>query len=178
MSEVEAAASARAGQWLLRPDVDWQNLVRFGPPDFDVYLRIRFELDPHGADQQGESPGVRRALAALADHTTTPDVAYAAIWEGWAGEQGPEARLVRIPNRTMVLFTGPVDALRDAPARAWRREREYAEPHLVWPEDRAWCLACDVDEEVEFTVGCQEEAVQALIEAMPGAVRRVEYGAP
>ena len=26
------------------------------------------------------------------------------------------------------------------------------EPHLVWPEDQAWCLACEVDEEVEFTV--------------------------
>ncbi|RMB58715.1 hypothetical protein EAX62_11280 [Tessaracoccus antarcticus] len=23
-------------------------------------------------------------------------------------------------------------------------------PHLVWPEDRAWCLACEVDEEIEF----------------------------
>jgi hypothetical protein len=50
------------------------------------------------------------------------------------------------------------------------------EPHLVWPADRAWCLACEVDEEIEFTVGCSEDAFQALHSAMPGAVRRARYG--
>jgi len=53
-----------------------------------------------------------------------------------------------------------------------------AEPHLVWPEDQAWCLACEVDEEIEFTVGCSGEASQALAGALPGAVRRVHYGEP
>ncbi len=44
------------------------------------------------------------------------------------------------------------------------------------PEDQAWSLACEVDEEVEFTVGCSLGAFQALAEALPGAVRRVGYG--
>jgi hypothetical protein len=52
------------------------------------------------------------------------------------------------------------------------------EPHLVWPEDQAWFLACEVDEEIEFTVGCSGEASQALAGALPGAVRRVRYGEP
>jgi hypothetical protein len=46
----------------------------------------------------------------------------------------------------------------------------------VWPQDQAWCLACEVDEEIEFTVGCSEEAAQALAQARPGAVRRARYG--
>src|SRR4051794_23821917 len=79
----------------------------------------------------------------------------------------------------MLLFTGPVEVLRDAPALAWYGSaRGYQEPHLVWPEDQAWCLACEVDEEVEFTVGCSVDASRALDKALPGAVRRVHYGDP
>jgi hypothetical protein len=36
--------------------------------------------------------------------------------------------------------------------------------------------ACEVDEEIEFTVGCSVEAAQALGKALPGAVRRAFYG--
>ena len=79
----------------------------------------------------------------------------------------------------MLLFTGAVDVLRDAPALAWYGAAHgYQEPHLVWPKDRAWCLACEVDEEIEFTVGCSLDAAQALDRALPGAVRRVHYGDP
>ena len=80
----------------------------------------------------------------------------------------------------MLLFTGPVEALRDAPALAWYGSAAGVEqePHLVWPQDQAWCLACEVDEEIEFTVGCSVEASQALTRALPGAVRRVRYGEP
>ena len=53
---------------------------------------------------------------------------------------------------------------------------DWPEPDLVWPEDHAWCLACDVDEEIEFTVGCAVGAADALGEALPGVVRRVRYG--
>ena len=80
----------------------------------------------------------------------------------------------------MLLFTGPVEALRDAPALAWYGSAAGVEqePHLAWPQDQAWCLACEVDEEIEFTVGCSVEASQALARALPGAVRRVRYGEP
>jgi hypothetical protein len=95
-----------------------------------------------------EAPGVRKALAALAGCTSTPNTAYVAIWEGWCG-------------------TGSAQGA-----------GEGQEPHLVWPEDRAWCLACEVDEEIEFTVGCSGNAAQVLAEALPGAVRRAHYGEP
>jgi len=87
---------------------------------------------------------------------------------------------VEIPNRAMLLFTGPVEALRDAPALAWYGSTADGStpPHLGWPQDPAWCLACEVDEEIEFTVGCSEEAAQALAQALPGAVRRARYGEP
>jgi len=183
--EIRPAADADAAQWLLRSDVDWWDLVRYGPPGFDVYVRIAFPQDSEAdaGSPPGEAPAdaVRVALATLGSYTTTPANGYAAIWEGWVGgEPAPHAPRVEIPDRAMLLFTGPVEALRDAPALAWYGSAAGVaqEPHLVWPEDRAWCLACEVDEEIEFTVGCAEEASQALARAVPGAVRRVRYGEP
>ena len=186
VTEIRPATDAGAAQWLLRPDVDWWDLVRYGPPGFDAYVRIAL---PHDSEPDAGPPSgkalvdaIRAALATLGSYTTTPSQGYAAIWEGWTGgaPPAPQAPRVEIPNRAMLLFTGPVEALRDAPALAWHGSAAGVcqEPHLVWPEDQAWCLACEVDEEIEFTVGCSEEASQALARALPGAVRRVRYGQP
>lgn len=177
MPHVRAAANSDAAEWLLRTDVNWWDMVGYGPPGFDVYVRVAFAGGSGGVDPEGEDPALRVALTTLAGHTATPMQGYAAIWEGWAGEPPPEAPRVPIENRTMLLFTGPVGVLRDAPSLAWYGHADgYAEPHLVWPEDQAWCLACDVDEEVEFSVGCSVDAFQALRGALPGAVRQVQYG--
>lgn len=180
MTPLRPAATSDPGRWLLRSDVDWWTLFRYGPPGFPAYCRIAFDTRPDGMDQDGEAPCLRAALATLARHTDTPDLAYAAIWEGWSGTTpAPEAPRLHLPERTMLLFTGPVESLRDAPAVAWETlGTTYQEPHLVWPQDQAWCLACEVDEEIEFTVGCDDEAAEALERALPNGVRRVPYGAP
>ncbi|MEI2714347.1 MAG: hypothetical protein V9G04_13905 [Nocardioides sp.] len=82
-----------------------------------------------------------------------------------------------IPHRTMLLFTGPVSVLRDAAELAWHGTADGSmPPHLAWPEDKAWSMACEVDEEVEFSVGCSAAAAKALAEAMPDQVRQVAYG--
>jgi hypothetical protein len=69
----------------------------------------------------------------------------------------------------MLLFTGSVGVLRDAPYLAWYGSAQSYQ---------AWCLACEVDEEVEFSVGCSVEPSHALARALPGALRRVHYGDP
>jgi len=148
-------------------------------------MYVRITLPQYSGADVGNSPGeapvdaVRLALVTLGSYTATPSQGYAAIWEGWTSmAPPPQAPRVEIPNRAMLLFTGPVEALRDAPALAWHGSAagSYQDPHLVWPEDQAWCLACEVDEEIEFTVGCSVKASQALAGALPGAVRRVRYG--
>ena len=177
MTELRPAADLDAARWLLRSEADWWSLVRYGPPGFEAYVRVAF-ADP-AADLAGEDPVLRQALATLAGHTTTPDLAYAAIWEGWGRGPTPDAPRIAIPHRVMLLFTGPVRVLRDAPALAWYGSAVgYQEPHLVWPKDEAWCLACEVDEEIEFSVGCSLEASRALGRALPGVVRQVQYGDP
>lgn len=177
MVNMEPAASTEAANWLLASDADWWDLVRYGPPGFDTYVRIAINPDPHGTEHEGEARGLRLALGVLARYTSTPVVAYAAIWEGWTSLLPiPTAPRVHIPNREMLLFTGPVDVMRDAPGLAWGDAETYQEPHLVWPKDRRWCVAFEVDEEIEFTVGCSGEVAHTLMEAMPGAVRPVTYG--
>jgi hypothetical protein len=179
MRQVRPAANPHAGQWLFHADAGWWDLVRYGPPGFDVYLRIAFASARDLAAPAGQDCALRLALTTLAAHTATPDSGYTVIWEGWtSGHPAPQAPRVEIPNRAMLLFTGPVGALRDAPGLAWFGSSEGCDqaPHLVWPEDHAWCLACDVDEEIESTVGCSDDAFVALATALPGVVRRVDYG--
>jgi hypothetical protein len=113
MTEIRPAANADAARWLLRADVDWWDLVRYGPPGFDVYVRIAFAQDADGVDPAGEQPALRVALATLASYTATPASGYAAIWEGWiSGDLAPQAPRVPIPHRAMLLFTGPVGVQR------------------------------------------------------------------
>jgi len=176
---IRPATSDLPAEWLLTAQADWWDLVRYGPPGFDVYLRIAFGTP---FEDGGELPAFREALAVLARHTTTPLLGYAAVWEGCLNSDwAPTAPRVLVPKRTMLLFTGPIDELRDAPKAARGDldvvpQGDYQEPHLVWPEDRDWCLACEVDEEIEFSVGCSAIAYEALNLALPHLVRRVNYG--
>lgn len=153
--KVGPAVNDSPARWLVNADVGWQDLVRYGPPGFEVYARVALVQETDEADSDGEEPALREALTTLRGFTTTPDTGFAAIWEGWAGQQPPKAPRVAIPHRAMLLFVGPVAYLRDAPALAWFGSAHgiYQEPHLVWPDDQAWCLACELDEEIEFTVG-------------------------
>lgn len=167
------AANADPALWLCQPGVHWWDLVRYGPPGFEVYVRIAFPRD-----EADSTDVVRLALETLAACTSTPGSAFAAVWEGWCGSGPiPAAPRVRIPNREMLLFTGHIDVLRDAPRVAWGEHPDMLVPsHVVWPQDRAWCLACEVDEEIEFTVGCSFSAYAALLCAFPGDIRRARYG--
>ena len=180
VNEIQPAADADAARWLLEAGVPWQDLVNFGPPGFAAYVRIALsQTDVDNTSDERPVDTVRAALAVLASYTATTDRGYAAVWEGWGGgPPSPQAPRVAIPHREMLLFAGCVESLRDAPALAWYGSAEgvHQQPHLVWPDDHAWCLACEVDEEIEFTVGCSNDAAGALSSALPGAVRRVAYG--
>lgn len=180
MTTVQPANDAMPARWLLEQARDWWDLVRYGPPGFETYVRVGLASPSDLFDATVDRSTERVALEVLRQHTATPGDGYAAIWQGWTSRlPRPEAPRVEIPNRPMLLFTGPIDALRDAPAAAWKDFSGAVgpAPHLAWPDDRAWCVACEVDEDVEFTVGCSSAAADSLSTALPGLVRRVSYGA-
>lgn len=185
MPDLRPAVDASPADWLLEAARagDGPNVMRYGPAGFDTYLRL--PVDPVGPVDLGPATdvnAVQTALRVLAGYTGTPDDAYVGIWEGYALGPEPVAPRVPFPNAAMFLFAGPVSAMRYAAQVIWPLPGGEpdtgldVEPDLVWPADHAWCLACEVDEEIEFSVGCSATAAEAVKDALPGLVRRVDYG--
>lgn len=198
MTGMRTAPDARAADWVVAAATPgaWGDVVRYGPPGFAVSARVGLprdeehelwydRLDASPADWDPDGPPAvvvtpwELTLRTLAAHTTTPDEAYAAVWEGWRGDGPPEdAPVMAIPHREMRLFVGPLEAVPHT-LELWSSRRaepptpsagSWADPpwatgvvpHLVWPADRAWVLACDVDEEITFGVGCSRAAYADL----------------
>jgi len=126
---------------------------------------------PGGAGWRGLPPILGSLTAAdvavlagvLAAATETPDRCWFCIWEGHGWLQGspsaavltargaapvsaiaPPAVLagprVRLGGRAYLLYRGPIET-----AGAFARHPWNQTPNLWWPEDRAWCVASEVD---------------------------------
>lgn len=155
-------ADLSPADWITRSEATWTSLALFGPDVFDAYARLRFEPDPSSERQSlhnelpfadpahadGECAIVARACEALAVATSTPDECYFAIWAGYADvvppvPGRPGMSEFSISHRTYYLYRGVV-----SDAWGWvapRSPRFRDPPAFVWPADRAWCLAADVD---------------------------------
>ncbi|MDQ6878918.1 MAG: hypothetical protein M3082_14755 [Candidatus Dormibacteraeota bacterium] len=128
------------------------------------------------------NPQCRALVGLLARFTTTPADCWFCLWEGYgyltgsvrafsSGKQGPspagskrqprwrphlrfprpignrpDRKRVRLPGRDYLLFRGPV-----AKAEGWEDG-----PNLWWPEDRAWCVASEIDFPYTYVAGSQE----------------------
>ena len=97
----------------------------------------------------------------LVEHTTTPDTCWFCLWEGYGwpvltrlGEAAPR---VKLEHRDCLLFRGPVRA-----ATAFRSDPWFQSPTLWWPDDRAWCVASELDIFSTY-LGASPEAVRDLI---------------
>ena len=83
-----------------------------------------------------------RLARVLRRHTATPEDCWFAVWEGFVGLAVPaDAPRLRLPERTMLVLRGPVSAASASLAPAPDDQRAG----LWWPEDRAWCVATEVD---------------------------------
>lgn len=81
------------------------------------------------------------ALAAvLARHTSTPDRCWFCTWDGWGAVFFDDGPRVQLPHRDHVLFVGPLAGLRSL----MDAQRDHS-PNLWWPDDRAWCVATEID---------------------------------
>jgi hypothetical protein len=96
--------------------------------------------------RQGSMDGddLSALVSVLGSATTTPEECWFALWAGYAlgGDvpasviEGPQFEL---PNRSYLLMTGDLQAAGDI-YRAFG-----AGPNLMWPQDRSWCLASEID---------------------------------
>lgn len=115
---------------------------------------------------------LERLLALLARHTDTPDDCLFGLWDGFGDLHGSPAvgflhtgagrksdvppafpaeflngPRVEIPNRSYLLFRGPLgEAGRCGAADlAPGHPRSINSPNLMWPVDRAWFVASEID---------------------------------
>ena len=186
--------------WLVAQGQPWPRLSLFGPDGYEAYARLRFIPDPRvpgqeeadhdgGDDLPGEVEQLRTVVQVLRRHTSTPEVAWHCLWDGWGdlhegatvvmsfGEGGtgrpgavafaPDVLgrpTVHHPHRSYHLFTGPLSDLGDWGAAPIAPDAPRADlvPSFVWPDDRAWCIAYDVDPHWAG-IGASQAAVDELV---------------
>ena len=85
-----------------------------------------------------------RLAQLLARFTSTPEKCWFCLWEGYGwpelpppGQGPPRAHL---PYRDCILFSGAVER-----ATSFRSPPWFQSPTLWWPDDRAWCVASEIE---------------------------------
>jgi hypothetical protein len=148
----------------------WSGRTMHALAQFDRLARPRgATTGPPPFDQRSAEGGLPRpALDALVDrlaaHTTTPDACFIGAWEGYGWlDLGPFDTLhLVLPERTHLVFTGPLDAVADVgwtePAGSFVREA----PSVIWPADRTWFVASDVDQDSTY-LGGSRDLIEALV---------------
>jgi hypothetical protein len=98
---------------------------------------------------------VRALVDLMSRHTSTRDKCWFCLWEGYGRFELKQtaARVAPNPQRSYLLFTGPI-----AKAAGWQDG-----PNIWWPDDRAWCVASEID--FPYThVGGSEGLVAEILE--------------
>jgi hypothetical protein len=97
----------------------------------------------------------------LAGQTTTPQRCWCAVWDGYGGlvPAAERAPSFEIPQRRMLLLASPVRAVGTSSLQVgpcWQS------PNLWWPDDRAWCVATEIDLMTTY-VGGSHGCVRAVL---------------
>jgi len=181
----EGSKAVRSPDGTLRWNIDvpWAEVAaangRVAHPAMDWVTITGSERYLHGDRQPGvwdEEPREgslppdqsRKLISLLRSHTATPAHCWFALWDGFGNIAVPrDATRLLMPNRPMVMFSGPITG--------WVTHQEgdlfEQSPSLWWPEDRAWCVATDVDLMTTY-LGASQACVRELtrsdgLEAMP-----------
>jgi hypothetical protein len=170
--EVRWATVAEANGRVAHPGMEWISITgswRFLHQDSQPGIWDE-------APREGSLPARQAAELAilLAEHTTTPRQCWFAVWDGFGAIPPHLGRTdiprIQLPHRSMLLLAGPLSEATTSFAPPPGDQRAS----LWWPEDRAWCVATDVDLMTTY-VGGTQECINALVngddvEAMPVSV--------
>jgi len=130
----------------------------------------------------------RVLVGILASHTNTPERCWFAAWEGWGdpvfmtlggsndGSAPPLPTVIarpkrptfRVPGRGYYIARGP---LTSALETVYGVASRYQSPSIWWPDDRAWCVATEVDFDWTYVGGSTACIADVLahdqLEALP-----------
>lgn len=99
----------------------------------------------------------------LARHTMTAERCWFAVWDGFGATRNDihSAPTFHLPNRDYHLLVGPVRAVTESTLEP---QVAYQSPNLWWPDDRAWCVATEIDLDTTY-VACSEACRDVLLAA-------------
>lgn len=136
-----------------------------------VHPLAQFGAITAGAAWRGQPPEIgnlpadefRRLCAVLSRHTDPSDRCWFCLWNGYgwldASERGDE---VRLPGRDYLLFAGPLPVVGEPGWRLSESTEAHQTPNLFWPQDRSWCVACEIDLHCTF-VGGSADLVDEIV---------------
>lgn len=109
------------------------------------------------------APLARALVASLRDHTTSPDLCWFAVWDGFGDLPYLPAPRLEHPGRSYVVLRADLDA---AAQPLWEQPgpgaARYQSPNLWWPDDRAWVVATEIDFRWTYVAG-SEACVAAIV---------------
>ncbi len=155
---VSWAAVAAANGRVIHPLVQFARIAGLGDDlnEQPSGMQRPFEGDmPHGS-----TAVLKRALMR---HTSTPERCWFCVWHGFGGLsilEGYDERhhpTVRTPAREYLLLSGSLDAL-----DLFEGNHYLDGPNIWWPNDRAWCVASEIDLDSTY-VGGSRECVEQLL---------------
>ena len=132
--------------WIVEPiggDNGLAPLIRSG----DVWI--------YGSDEGSLPPEVAPSLVGLLRRATgTPDSCWFGLWDGFGflSETQRAGVSITAPHRRWLLYRGAVEQL----AGSFDDSSFDQSANLVWPEDRSWCLATEIDGECTLVAGTGE----------------------
>ena len=172
---IHPAASKDTGAVRWAEVAAWSGGTLHARVQFDALARPRNGggRGPAPWDEEPESgrlapEPLSRLCQMLAGHTQAAQRCWFCLWEGyaWVPRAVPreivDGSRVRLPQRGYILFEGPLDAaseMGDRPTDDWFIPQS---PNLFWPEDRAWCVATEIDLDSTY-VGGSARLVRDLV---------------
>lgn len=152
--------------------VRWAEIARGAGMELHVVIRWDEIAPPPGQEpperlsppQEGQFPTeeAEAVVQVLRRHTAAPDRCWFAIWDGfgglWPDERWPGVARLHLPSRDYVLLRGPIEAA----SRSFMPSPSRQSANLWWPEDRAWCVATEIDNMWTY-VGGTEACIEALL---------------
>jgi hypothetical protein len=144
----------------------WTGRVVHAEMQFDRIANLRGQNDypPWGyRPQEGLLPrdDCERLASLLQPYTSTPGVCWFCVWEGYGGffdaKRYRDVGRVTTPERSYLLYRGPLEAV-----TSFHWDWVWQSPNLWWPDDRAWCVATEIDLP-ETYVGGSEACIKRIL---------------
>ncbi|WP_378738896.1 hypothetical protein [Nocardia brasiliensis] len=151
------------------------------------------------APEQGslEQPQLDALIDVLARNTTTPDLCYVGVWDGWhwynpskllpaatdalnpqnLSQQARKAASFELLDRTYLLLRGPVHDVSRLGGYVTPRTLIMRSPNLLWPADRAWFVCTEIDDYETYVSG-PRQLIDELDASAPLDVEEIDADRP